>query len=501
MALHKVSKGTYEALRITVISTPRAPQHEHRHPTLGPTGEHRTLGPAHYSSVISDTVNRGTSEHQAWRIEIMRVPASTLAAARRAFVLRIVTLPVSGLAGLLAARATVSALGVGGFAVFALVVGLAALVPIGDLGVGAAVTDAVARRRELGVEGVQRVLRTSLRVLVGVAAALSVAAWGCAAMGWWAPLLGLPASQEVEVAVGAALTLFAAGLPLGLSSRVLLGAERNDIALAFQGGSGVLTLLIVLLAAGIRAPLWAFASAPSAGAALAAAAAWPKASAASQLSLRETVRFAAQRGRAGATIAHLARPMVVITAAQPIAFQSDRLLLSHLSTLDQVAIYALAMQISAPFLGLIWAAGMSLWPVFARRRNNQPVSRHELLTLTGVFSSVGALLAVVLIAAGPWAAHFVSKGQIHVGYGVFVAFGALLLVHASYFPTGMLLTDPSGLRFQAVTSVFMLVVNLLVSAVLALSLGAPGPILGSVLAIVVAMEIPGLWRAFTIAQK
>lgn len=87
------------------------------------------------------------------------------------------------------------------------------------------------------------------------------------------------------MAASTAVTLFAVGLPLGLSSRVLLGAERNDITLAFQGGSEVVALLIILGAAATRAPLWAYVAAPSAGAALVAAAAWRVAGWASGMSL------------------------------------------------------------------------------------------------------------------------------------------------------------------------------------------------------------------------
>jgi O-antigen/teichoic acid export membrane protein len=151
---------------------------------------------------------------------------------------RALTLPVAVVAGLLAARITVSTLGVDGYALFALVVGLAALNPIGDLGVGAAVTDAVARRRDLGPDGVQQVLRTSLRVLCVAALIVALTAWTLAALGSWAPLLGVPPSLDVEVAVAISLTAFAALLLVGLSYRVLLGAERNDIVLVYQGGPG-----------------------------------------------------------------------------------------------------------------------------------------------------------------------------------------------------------------------------------------------------------------------
>ena len=426
---------------------------------------------------------------------------SLLSGARRAFVVRAATLPVAAVAGLLAARVTVSKLGVDGYAIVVLVVGLAALNPIGDLGVGAAVTDAVARRHELGADRVQRVLRTSLRVLIVVSLALALTGWALAALGLWAPLLGVPPSRDVEVAVATALTLFAAGLPFGLSNRVLLGAERNDIALTFQGGSGVMALLIVLVASTTHAPLWAYVAAPSAGVTLAAAAAWPMASSASGLSLSDSVRSAAFRKRPGARIAHLAGPMMVIVAALPIAFQSDRLLLSHLSNLRQVAVYGVAAQMYASFAGLVGAAAMSLWPMFARRRSQRPVARYELIRLSTLFALVGLILAVLLVAAGPWVAQFVSKGRIEVSYGVLVSFGLLLVVNAAWFPTGMLLTDRDGLRFQAVICVVMMVINVPVSALLAHQIGAAGPVLGSVGAMVVAICVPGWWWALSRAPR
>lgn len=123
-----------------------------------------------------------------------RASRSPLTGASRAFVVRAATMPVVAVAGLLAARVTVSSLGVDGYALFALVVGLAALNPVGDLGVGAAVTDAVARRHELGDEGVQRVLSTSLRVLIVISLVLTLVAWALASLGKWSTLLGVPAS-------------------------------------------------------------------------------------------------------------------------------------------------------------------------------------------------------------------------------------------------------------------------------------------------------------------
>jgi len=421
--------------------------------------------------------------------------------AKRAFIARAVTLPIATISGLVAVRVTVSTLGVNGYALFALVVGLAALNPVGDLGVGAAVTDAVARRRELGIKAVEEVLRTSLRVLIMVSVVVISIIWFFAIFGLWAWVLGTPNSLQIEIATAASLTLFAVGLPLGLCYRVLLGAERSEIALVFQSAASVVTLLIILLCAMTNAPLWAYVAAPSASAVFAAIAAWPLASATSGISLTEVVHSVWIRANSGAKIAHLAVPMMVISAALPFAYQSDRILLSHFSNLGQVAIYSLGAQLFAAVSGLVGAAGMTLWPSFARRRGHQPVLRQEWKKLTLIFSLLGAILALLLVAIGPWVAQFVTKGKLNIGYGVFGSFGLLLVVQASWFPSAMLLTDHAGLKFQAVTHVVMMIANVGASAVLAHYIGAAGPVIGSVGASFFAVWLPGMHRALSYTER
>ena len=75
------------------------------------------------------------------------------------------------------------------------------------------------------------------------------------------------------------------------------------------------------------------------------------------------------------------------------------------------------------------------------------------------------------------------------------SFGLLIVVHASYYPSGMLLTDPPGLRLQAKTSVAMLVINVPLSYALAKEVGAAGPALGSAIAILGCMWVPGVLEA------
>ena len=67
-------------------------------------------------------------------------------------------------------------------------------------------------------------------------------------------------------------------------------------------------------------------------------------------------------------------------------------------------------------------------------------------------------------------------------------------VEAAKQPLGMYMTDPAGLRFQMLPVLILVPMNLALSWVLIAPLGSAGPIVGSVLSVIVCQVIPyGLW--------
>jgi O-antigen/teichoic acid export membrane protein len=114
------------------------------------------------------------------------------------------------------------------------------------------------------------------------------------------------------------------------------------------------------------------------------------------------------------------------------------------------------------------------------------------MTLFGAASAVGA---VSLMGLGPRAAELLAGTDIAVGGLVLLAFALLLVVQSLQSPLGMLLSDATGLRFQAKTVVVMLCLNLPLSIVLAGRLGASGPVLSTVLSVALAQLIPCAIRA------
>ena len=69
-----------------------------------------------------------------------------------------------------------------------------------------------------------------------------------------------------------------------------------------------------------------------------------------------------------------------------------------------------------------------------------------------------------------------------------------VVIEAAKQPLGMYMTDPAGLRFQMLPVLILVPMNLALSWVLIAPLGSAGPIVGSVLSVIVCQVIPyGLW--------
>ena len=423
--------------------------------------------------------------------------AALLSGAAKSFTARAITLPVIAVAGLLVTRVVIDALGSDGYASYALIVGLASLVPFLDLGLGAAVTDAVARHATSDPVDTAAVLRRSQRILVGVGVGIAIAAWLLAAFGIWHLVLGVSANSSVEVAAAVGFTFFGAGLPLSLGARVLQGLGRNHLAVSLQSLQALTALLVVAAAASTSAPFWVFVAGPFLGTFVVAAASWALARRSLQ-SLNPSTAPAQDAPPRSPAIALYAVPMLIIALAEPVAWQADRIILSHASTLNAVAQYSLVFALFGPLNSLIAASGGSLWPVFARRRTVGAVTGGDVARTTAGFAGVGLLLSAAMILIGPLLVRFMARDAVEVPWHLFWAFAALLLLVAMWIPTGMVLTDPQGLRIQAGLVIGQVIINIPLSIVLAARWGAIGPVVASAVAIAVSNCVG--WLIFSVRR-
>jgi O-antigen/teichoic acid export membrane protein len=412
----------------------------------------------------------------------------------RAGTTRALMLPLTAALSLFVAHVEITAVGPHLYGVLALLLTLMLLIPFADLGVGAAITNAVAARTER--EGCERVLAASVRLLMFACVALIACGALLSTFHVWSSLTGVTSAEvpTLDRDLFAVVVLFSLALPLSIGGRIMLGLGRYAPFVLMQGLSPLVTAVIVYSYRHSE-EITPFVLAPLIGQLTVAITA--TAVSFRQLGLRigPLVRnaFLSHRRARGSVVA-TAAPMLVVTIGLPIALQSDRLVLSHFSSRSALADYAIVAVLYTSAWSVISSAGLVLWPRFAAIRAHEPsagVSAYR--QAFRVFSILGIAAAIGFVVIGPmltrlWAG---STGGGRILWG---AFAVLLLVQAAHLPGGMYLTSPSGLRFQAYCVVAMCVVNVGLSVVLARALGAAGPVVASAATIMLLQFFSTRWR-------
>lgn len=410
---------------------------------------------------------------------------------------RAALLPLTAVCSVLTLRIVTTSAGVSGFATVSLISALPALIPLGDLGVGASITETVTRYRAgAATRGeLSAVVRSSFRVLIKAALIGITIVLASAALVDWSMLLGAGVGDVNTWALSLAFVVWLFSLPLALGQRVLLGANRRAMYLVASGLAAPTTLLLALVGAALKLGTSYFVAVSTVGLLLSACASSYLAIPFVADGLRDGLRMLLRQGQR-VRLWSTAGPMLVITIALPIAYQSDRLVLSHFSTGRQLAIYSAGAQFFAPVLAVVSVTGQFLWPRFAAKRvtGGESAARAELMRVWKFALAAGLLIACVFALALNFGVGILTAGRVDVSSGVALAFAATLLVHAVYYPLGMYLTTPVGLRFQAMSSAVMAVVNVTLSIALAEIMGAAGPILASAIAIGGCMLLPACLR-------
>jgi O-antigen/teichoic acid export membrane protein len=212
-------------------------------------------------------------------------------------------------------------LGVEGYGVYALIVGIPALLPFLDAGLGALVTQSVADaagRNDL--RSAHRSISAAVALLSAVALALLAATLAAGFLVDWSGVLGISTVPEEAVRISVIVTLvgLCLALPLSVGARVLVGLKKSHVATILGGFLGaVLGLAGIAAAAGADAPLWGFVAAQAVSAVLGAAActAWVRRRQCVALRFdRSTIGLEPMRRTAAAALA-----FVLMTIAPPVA--------------------------------------------------------------------------------------------------------------------------------------------------------------------------------------
>jgi O-antigen/teichoic acid export membrane protein len=406
---------------------------------------------------------------------------------------RVLTMAVGLICGLLTTRLVISSTGVDNFALFSFLIVLPALIPFSDLGTGAALVNRIAQSSApIGDQAVRDTLLSVLRILVGSAVVLELINIGLFLSGSWDVILGSAgnAPQAANVAFLCA-SLFAFGVPLSIGSRALLGLGRAHFIVLAQGVQAPLTLLLVWMVIHLEAAqLRSYLAAASYLAALATASliTW-LAVGHLRSSFGWTVRNLPRLSSVhGAKVMHIGLPFLVQTVATPLATQLDRIILAQVVSAAELASYSLGSQVFIACYSLFAAAGLTLWPYFAKQRSQGIASRP--FAIAGLFAALAFVLGSIIFFLGPPLFDALSAGRVAVSTPVLVAFAAVLVVQAALYPLGMYLMDPKGVRFQTIPVLLMVVSNVLLSIVLARVFGIIGPLIATAVTVSVFQLVP-----------
>ncbi|MDQ0078998.1 lipopolysaccharide biosynthesis protein [Arthrobacter oryzae] len=410
-------------------------------------------------------------------------------------VVKIIVMGLSGLLAILTSRLIIEHYGVEAYAQYGLLATLPMLLPFADLGIAAVVINSLADTKSPKTDDfVLRTIVTAFRILSVSGLIIISLAVIIHLLGLWPAILGqglIPDGGGVAALI--CMAIFGCVLPLTVGQRIVVGLGRTTSQVAAQAVVAPFMLVSILTVVALSAPVGSFLAIFSfVGNALVSVICLAVAAKALSPQLRLAVgRIARFRRYPGVPIISLTWPVLVSSLVMPITLQTDRLLLSQLTHGDELARYNLAAQLFGLILQTIAAAGLAMWPWYAKARSQGRVSSPIVPSLW--FLSGGLVLGLGMAFASPWLEVLVAKGKIHLDIWLVAGFVAFVAVEAAKYPLGMYMTDRKGLVFQVKPLLVMVPVNLGLSWSLIGVVGAGGPVLGSAIAVLLCQVIPYFW--------
>ncbi|GAA1460724.1 lipopolysaccharide biosynthesis protein [Williamsia maris] len=404
---------------------------------------------------------------------------------------RILGTPVIALAGIVAAGIVIRATGETTYGLVTLVSTVGLLLPFADLGIGAVAMNAVSTTRTPASDDhVLDVVRAAFRSLAVVAVVITLLALIVMAFDQWHTIIGLSTGSQDRWAITVAVVVFAWTIPAGIGVRLLIGHDKNELAVVSFMANSILGLgiTVVMYQLGIRG-IW-FVLPALLGALLG-----NLGSMLVGLKITGIGRSIFGHVTTGVTPRTMLRGsmwLFFVSLGIPFGVQVQRIVLSHLSTPTQLSRYALMAQIFGIGWSVLSTASLSFWPIFIKRRADSAATISLWVRTTVIFGVVAILGAVAMVFLGPWIGELISGGAITISTTLAGAFALLLVAQSIHLPSGVLLTNPSGARWQTFCLAAMAVLTLAGCVYVAPRHGAAGVVAVTAAAVVLSQVIPDL---------
>ena len=416
---------------------------------------------------------------------------------------KVLVMGISAVFGLVTTRLVIEHFGTAAYAQYGLLASFPTLLPFADLGIGAAVLNAVgASERVREDELVQRTITTALRILIVSAVFIATGGIVLELVNAWPTLLGGGLLPNAGITATICLVVYASFLPLAVGQRVIVGMRRSATQILSQGVVSPAFCLAVTACIWMKIPAGPQISILSYAAntlttLICLVVAWRATSPMLRAAFRDVPRL---RTVHGVNVLDVAWPQLVQNMVIPLGFAFDRILISHFGAVGTLARYNLAFQLFGLVTQVIVVAGVALWPFYARQRATNTISSPAGPAV--VYGVLALVLGLALAALTPWLMGFLSKGQISPDRWTLVGFVAYGVVTAVKQPLGMYMTDPRGMRAQIPWILVMVPANVALAILLIGRLGAGGPMVSATLTSLVFQVVPyAVWVRRDIARR
>lgn len=403
---------------------------------------------------------------------------------------RIFAMAGGGLVGTLAVWLIVDKFGAQGFALFSLLSTILIMLPFADLGLGASAVNIAADYSSGRITYEQLAIRykkiRAILSLVGIVIICCAIATGL--MRGWTILLGDGLdSTPAQLAVTIMFVILGASVPLGTGSRLMQGRGYMDQTTKIASVNPVLQIFFI-------APfVWLLPSAAFV-AFLPGLAYFTVAALTDHRSRRIDGRVLPLFPRYYALrhpVSNLWKSslsFMVMSLGMLFVFQSQRIILAHRSSVDQLAEFSLVAQYLIPVLALIVVLSQALWPKYRRAGATLtfPVFRQHVLRFS-IGGMIGTLLLSCVVLAVSWG---LSGIAITVEWQTLLAAGIYLTAMAAFQPCSMLLTNPDGLRLQSILTLASSAVSVAAGIFLTPLFGSQGAYFAAGLSVVLFQLIP-----------
>lgn len=401
---------------------------------------------------------------------------------------------VSLLTSLVSIPLTLNYLGLERFGMWLTISSIIAFFGFADLGMGAGLLNAVADAHGRDDRAAAReYVSSAFYMLCVLALVLGVVFFSLYPRIDWHMVLNVSSPQAVAesgTAVAVLAVCFLLGIPLGVVNRTRMGYQQGFLNTLWQASGNLLGLAAILVSINLRAGLpqlvLAMAGTPVLVTYLSGAYLFYKERPWLRPNRRAVQMPAVQQ------ILRLGTLFFVLQIAGALGFQTDNLIIAHFLGAAQVSQYAVPMRLFSIIPMMLGLALTPLWPAYV-----EAIARHDVewvqrtfRRFLGVSLAVSLMFVAILLGASSFILRIWVGDSIQPTWTLLLGLGGWALLNSISGSLAMLFNAANAIVFQIILALSMGITNLVLSIVLVQWIGLPGPVYGSIIAVLLCSIIP-----------